>query len=157
MKLSVKLKCIVFCLLIFDVALAQDEYKILAKIGSEVITAEEYKNRFEFMPHLNYSNTNVDSVKKEFLLSLIAEKLWALEALDNSLDTLELYQNSLQTLKNLLIKDELYKKEVESKISISHEEIAEGLLYIKSVLYLNWISSSDSMEIFLIYANLKNG
>lgn len=155
MKLVEKLKCIIFCLLIFDIALGQDENKVLAKIGSDVITVEEFKNRFEFMPHLNYSNSNIDSVKNEFLFSLIAEKLWALEALGNRLDTSDVYQNSLKTLNYLLIKDELYKKEVESRISISNEEIAEGMARVKLILYVNWISSSDSAEISIIYNNLK--
>ena len=65
------------------------ETEVLAKVGSENITVEEFQNRFDFMPHLNYSSSNVDSIKKEFLYSLIAEKLWALEAEELRFDTLE--------------------------------------------------------------------
>ncbi|MCK7525744.1 MAG: hypothetical protein MZV64_53120 [Ignavibacteriales bacterium] len=88
---------------------------MLATIGSDKITVEEFQNRFDFMPHLNYSYSNIDSVKKEFLYSLVAEKLWALEADELQIDTIESVRLSLKSLEKLFVKDELYKREVESK------------------------------------------
>ncbi len=63
---------------------------MLAKIGPDEITLRNFKNRFDFMPHLNYSYSNIDSIKNEFLYSLVAEKLWALRGYELQFDTLKL-------------------------------------------------------------------
>ena len=58
---------IIFILILFSgISSAQNENEVLAKIGSDIITVEQFQNRFDFMPHLNYSNSNIDSIKKEF-------------------------------------------------------------------------------------------
>lgn len=149
---------IIFISLIFCMASsAQDENRILAKIGSEKITAEEFINRFDFMPHLNYSSSNIDSVKKQFLYSLVAEKLWALEADELQIDTIETVKYSLQSLKNLFVKDELYKEVVESKINLTGEEISKGLSRVTRILSVKIITSSDSIKIFDFYKVFQSG
>lgn len=135
---------------------AQDDSKPLAKVGNQVITIDEFRNRYEFMPHLNYSSDNKETLRKEFLYSLIAEKLWALEALEKRIDTLDIVKNSLKTLEKLLVKDELFRSEVESKIKITSEEISKGLLRVGRTLYLKILSSEDSSEIFDLYIQLRN-
>lgn len=128
-----------------------DDSKPLAKVGNQIITVEEFSNRFEFMPHLNYSDDNPDTLKREFLYSLIAEKLWAMEALQKRVDTLEVIQQSIKTLEKLFVKDELFRKEVESRIQLSSEEIAKGLLKVPRTLSIYLITSQDSNEIFSIH------
>ncbi len=143
--------------LVFSICiLAQDETKQIAKVGNQIITVEEFRDRYEFMPHLNYSSDNKDTLKKEFLYSLIAEKLWALEGLEKGIDTLEVVRSSLKTLEKLFVKDELFRSEVESKIDISSEEISKGLLRVGRTLYVKIITSTDSSEIFRIYNHLVN-
>ena len=80
MKSAIDYKIIILSLLFPAFAISQSESDVLAKIGSDKITVEEFQNRFDFMPHLNYSSSNIDSIKKEFLYSLVAEKLWALRS-----------------------------------------------------------------------------
>lgn len=140
----------------FNNALSQDESKPLAKVGNQIITVDEFRNRYEFMPHLNYTTDNKDTLKKEFLYSLIAEKLWALEGLEKRIDTLDVVKNSLKTLEKLFVKDELFRSEVESKIKLSSEEISKGLLRVGRTLNLRMISSPDSNEIFSFHNQLKN-
>ncbi len=143
--------------LVFSISiLAQDETKQIAKVGNQIITVEEFRDRYEFMPHLNYSSDNKDTLKKEFLYSLIAEKLWALEGLEKGIDTLDAVRSSLKTLEKLFVKDELFRSEVESKIDISSEEISKGLLRVGRTLYVKIITSTDSSEIFRIYNHLVN-
>ncbi len=130
---------------------SQVENRVLAKIGSDVITVEDFKDRFEFMPHLNYTNNNIDTVKKEFLYSLIAEKLWAKAADEMGLNTIESVKLSLKTLQNFFVKDELYKQEVDSKIVIAEQEIATGLSRVNRILDVDLISSQDSLLINKFY------
>jgi hypothetical protein len=139
------------------ITFSQEEIEALAKVGASEITVEEYRDRYEFMPHLNYLNDDVDTVKKEFLYSLIAEKLWSLEGTQKRFDTLESVKYSLEALRRLLIKDELYKTEVEPKIKISNDEISAGLQRVTLELFVKIISTKDSSEIFSISDQLIKG
>jgi parvulin-like peptidyl-prolyl isomerase len=136
--------------------LGQVENKVLAKVGTDEITSEYFANRFEFMPHLNYSDSNIDTLKKEFLYSIIAEKLWSLEAAELEMDTIETIRLSLRSLKKLFVNDELYKQEVQSKIILSGEEIAKGLACVTRILEINIVASSDSQKIWSFYKSLLN-
>ncbi|NWG27443.1 MAG: peptidyl-prolyl cis-trans isomerase, partial [Ignavibacteriaceae bacterium] len=140
-----------------NVSYSQEENVVVAKVGVSEITIEEFRDRYEFMPHLNYSNDDVDTVKKEFLFSLIAEKLWALEGAQKRFDTLESVKYSLEALRRLLIKDELYKTEVEPKIKISNDEMNTGLQRVTLELFVKIISTKDSSEIFSISDQLIKG
>ncbi|HSW54767.1 MAG TPA: peptidylprolyl isomerase [Ignavibacteriaceae bacterium] len=142
---------------LMNVSYSQEELDIIATVGASEITIEEFRDRYEFMPHLNYSNYNQDTVKKEFLYSLIAEKLWALEGAQKRFDTLESVQYSLESLRRLLIKDELYKTVVEPKIQISSEEMNIGLQRVTVEFYVKIISTIDSTEIFNISDQLIKG
>lgn len=158
-KLKTRTTAVIMLLVLFStlVSFAQNEHDVLAKIGSEKITVEEFQNRFDFMPHLNYSNSNIDSIKKEFLYSLIAEKLWALEANERLIDTITVIKNSLKSLEKLFVKDEIYKEKVESQINISADEIATGLKRVTRILNFYIIVLSDSATIFNAYESLLKG
>ncbi len=134
----------------------QNGSAVLAKVGAENITADEFRNRFEFMPHLNYSSDNIDSIKNEFLFSLIAEKLWAIHAREHGFDTLDIIKNSIKSLEGLFVKDELFKLEVESKIKISGEDIGIGELRAGKILFVKVIASDDSSKIFHAYRSLTD-
>jgi len=136
---------------------AQSSDSILAKIGNEKITKNEFKNRFELMPHLNYPTKNIDSLKEFFLYSLVAEKLWYSEAVEKGIDTSAVIRNSINALKNLIIKDEVFRKEVESKVTFSDFDLAKGMNRINKNLYVNVIKSKDSIEIKNIYNLLYTG
>jgi parvulin-like peptidyl-prolyl isomerase len=154
MNSSFKISLLISALLLCNNILAQEVHQVLARTGTDVISLQDYTDRYEFMPHLNYSDDNPDTLKKEFLYSLIAEKLWYLEALNEGLDTLINIRYSLQTLRKLFLKDELYKREVESKIFISPDEIAKGVKFLPRVLDINIITADDSITIFSLYESL---
>ena len=155
MNSAIDYKIIFFGLLFSFVSIAQNETDVLATIGSNKISVEEFQNRFDFMPHLNYSSSNIDSIKKEFLYSLVAEKLWALEADELQIDTIESVKFSLKSLEKLFVKDELYKREVESKINITGEEISIGLSRVTRILEMNIVASPDSQNIWNLYEELS--
>lgn len=149
---------IIFISLFFSFAsIAQNQTDVLAIVGSDKITVEEFQNRFDYMPHLNYSSSDIDSIKKEFLYSLVAEKLWALEADELEIDTIETIQKSLKTLEKLFVKDELYKKEVESKINITSFEISTGLSRVTRILNTLIITLSDSDKAWKLFYDFQKG
>ena len=157
MKSAINYKIIILSLLFPVFAISQSESDVLAKIGFAKITVEEFQNRFDFVPHLNYSSSNIDSIKKEFLYSLVAEKLWALEADELDIDTIEAIKLSLRTLQKLFVKDELYKQEVESKINISGTEIAVGLSRVTRILNALILTSPDSEKAWKLYDAFEKG
>ncbi|MEW6701248.1 MAG: hypothetical protein AB1298_00880, partial [Bacteroidota bacterium] len=140
---------------------AQQPEEILARAGNENITEEEFIMRFQLTPHftdtakdLDLSN-GLDSSKKKFLYSLIAEKLWAQKALQEKSDTNESFRLSINSLKNLLLKDGLYKKVVQDKIKITDEEVKDGMKKFNYILDVDLITSIDSNMIWSFYVNLQ--
>ena len=95
--------------------------EIIARVGNDVITVEEFKERFELVPQ------SLESRKAELLYTLIAEKLWAQEAEKLGLDTTEVMKYSFENLKKMFARDALYKKEIESKVKLDEEEVRKVL------------------------------
>ncbi len=139
-----------------NLILGQTKLKPVAKVGNEEISSQEFKIRYELMPRLSKDYYNTDSLKKEFLHSLIAEKLWAEEAVHEGLDTLEYLKYFIKNIEKLLVKDALYKKEVDSKIKITDRDVSEAQQRKTIKLNMEILSSADSSEIFKAYSLLKD-
>ncbi|MEI7812108.1 MAG: peptidylprolyl isomerase [Ignavibacteria bacterium] len=131
--------------------------KIIATVGNKQITEKEYKIRYELMPHISKNQDIVDSVKNEFVYSLIAEKLLALEAAEKDYDTTDIIKYSMQSIEKLYVKDALYKEEVEKKVKVNPKEIIAGSFRLGWSLKVNIISSADSAEIAGLYSQLRKG
>jgi hypothetical protein len=105
-----------------------DSKKVLAKIGDKEITVKEFKLRYELTPQISRSSqTDTVQKKEDFLHSLIAEKLWALEAESQELDTSDLMRLTFPALEKMHIRDALYKKEINEKASSSPDEFTKLL------------------------------
>ncbi|GAB6282294.1 MAG: hypothetical protein STSR0008_10390 [Ignavibacterium sp.] len=149
---------IIFIICLSTINLFPQEIKNeVAKIGKEKISAEEYEYRFNLTPHFGVADVLSDSLKKDFLASLIAEKLWAIEAKNIGIDTLEIIKNSLKNIEKMYVKDALYKKEVESTINITNEELTEGKFKSGINIVTKVIGSTDSSNILKLYSELING
>ncbi|MCL6100068.1 MAG: peptidylprolyl isomerase [Bacteroidetes bacterium] len=153
MKTISKLSIIV--LISAVVCSAQDDTKTVAHVGGENISAEEFKFRYEFMPHFTDKQEEADSSKRKFLYSLIAEKLWAAQAQKEKLDTTENVRYSMSSLENLLLRDELYRKAVMNNVKITAAELKDGLWKFSLLLSIRMIASTDSAEAFKLYSSIK--
>ena len=127
---------------------------VLAKIGNTAITDDEFKIRYEFTPKVK---AEYDSSRVNFLYTLIAEKLWSLEAESLSMDTSQYVKNSLADIERKLVRDKLYKLEIESKINISEKEISEALPWIKEKRIMKFLFSKNKNEIISLYKKLRTG
>ncbi len=130
---------------------------VLAKVGPDIITGGEFKERFELTPQVYKNEENHYSKKEDLLYSIIAEKLWALEAAKLGFDTTKIMGTSFRALENMYIRDALYKNEISHKIKISDQEVIDGLKNHFTKLDLKVLSSNDSSEIYSSYEELKNG
>jgi len=123
-----------------------------------VITEEDFISRYELTPQL-YAGMigSEESAKKEFLYSLIAEKLWALEAESIGLDKSELITSTYKAIEKMYVRDALYRKEILDKVEISDEYLAEAYKRSSKILNLNYIYSENYEEIEFIYQQLQSG
>ncbi|MBZ0198756.1 MAG: peptidylprolyl isomerase, partial [Ignavibacteriaceae bacterium] len=132
--------------------------KAVAKIGDMTITAEEFQQRYELTPIFGkHRKGNTESKKIEFLYSLIAEKLWAVEAEKRGLDTTSVISFTTEAFEKMFVRDELYKQEIKDKIVITPDEMAEGFIRELTKLKVNFLFSEDKDEIFSIYKFLQQG
>jgi parvulin-like peptidyl-prolyl isomerase len=138
--------------------LAQQKDKVIATIGKDNITFEEFKLRFQFMPQVSKGGQQGDEIaRRDFLYSLIAEKLWSQEAEKLGLDTSEIMMTTFAGIEKMFIRDALYKKEILSKVKISETEIIKAVQKAKTELSTLFLFSSDSLEILSLYNELKKG
>lgn len=135
-----------------------DAEDVLATVGNKVITEEDFISRYELTPQL-YAGMigSEESAKKEFLYSLIAEKLYTLEAEAIGLSKSELVSSTYKAIEKMYVRDALYRKEILDKVEISDEYLAEAYKRSSKILNLNYIYSENYEEIESIYQQLQSG
>lgn len=102
---------------------AEDE-NVLARVGSDVITAEEFLLNYEFgHGHLRAG----DNPKREYLQFLIYESLMAQEATKQHLDTLPAIQHALHTLEEELLIERVFEEKVLAGVEVTEEEIRAAI------------------------------
>ena len=114
-------------------------------------------DRCDFSYPLKKNNISDDSLKKEFLFSLIAEKLWASECEEMNLDTSKVFQSVLYPVRKFFIIDELYNEKITSGIKIAPTDISDGMSKFRENLKLQILSATDSVEIYKVYDLLTAG
>ena len=140
------------CRLLFG----QNDESAVAQIGNEKITAKEFKLRYELSPYIP-SNRNIDpdSIKYDFLYSLIAEKLWAKNAEDLGFTNTEKFNSIFEPLEEMFARDALFKIEVEDKVFLSANDINSAIIKSQSKLSTQIISSKDSTSMWDFYKKLN--
>ncbi len=113
-----------YSVIIFFILLAgchpAEEKGVLARVGDEVITADEFVLNYEFgHGHLRAG----DNPKREYLQFLIYESLMAQEAAKLHLDTLPAIQHPLHTLEEEMLIERVFEEKVLSGIEVTDEEI----------------------------------
>ncbi|WP_337873481.1 peptidylprolyl isomerase, partial [Ignavibacterium sp.] len=158
MKLNIALLLIVTLLITAEVCSQTFNQPYIARVGSKIISDSEFLERYEFTPGFKRHNQKMDdSNKLEFLFTLIAEKLFALEAKDLKLDTTEVIQFARKAFERMFVRDKLFQEEIKKKISITEKEILSATIKNNSKLYVNFLFSQDNEEIKQIYNYLQQG
>ena len=129
----------------------------LVKFSNDIITSDQYVDRCDFSYPLKKNNISDDSLKKEFLFSLIAEKLWASECEKMNLDTSKVFQSVLYPVRKFFIIDELYNEKITSGIKIAPNDISDGISKFRENLKLQILSATDSVGIYHAYDLLTAG
>jgi parvulin-like peptidyl-prolyl isomerase len=141
------------CSLLFP----QTDESVVAQMGNEKITAKELRLRFELSPYIpSDKNIAPDSIKYDFLYSLIAEKLWAKEAENLGVTNTDKFNFIFNPLEDLFVRDALFKIEVEDKVLLSSDDITNGIIKSQTKLNAQIITSKDSVIIFELYQVLNS-
>lgn len=136
---------------------SQNSDRVIAEIGNTKITEKEFKLRYELSPFVSHrSKWNQDTIKYDFLLSMIAEKLWYLEAVNQGLQNSEDFRFYIKPLEDALLRDYLFKEEIENKVKLSAEDVNRLINNAQFKLKTRIHNSEDSSRIFKIYELLKN-
>lgn len=130
----------------------------VAKVGPKTITTSEFIERYEMTPGFRRHVKGMEeSTQLEFLFTLVAEKLFAIEAKELRLDTAEVIRFSERAFDRMFVRDALFQREIKNKISIADEEVILATIRNASRLYVNFLFSEDEEEINQLYDYLNNG
>lgn len=157
-----KLLLLLFSFYIFqaELLIAQDDLDPtpVAQAGAFTITKGELLERYEFTPQPGkHKKDQAAGQKLKFLYSLIAEKLWAAEAVNKYLDTSSAFQIAMESIENMLLRDMLWQKEIAEKIHFTDLEMKEALNRFKKKLYVKFLFSFEESEIKELHRRLVVG
>lgn len=158
MNLKYSVLVIILLNIVFStVVCSQNDESVVAQIGIDKITARDFKIRFELSPYIpENKDIETDSVKYDFLYSLIAEKLWAMDAEKMGIVKTKQFDFYFKPIEDLFVRDALFKQEVENKVTISKPEIEKGINKSQFTQVVRFISSQDSISIFEFHKQLHS-
>ncbi len=119
--------------------------EVIAQVGSRVITAEEFRKRFELNPRL-LQYQNPEYAKVPFLGALIAEKLLALQAEKQRLTPPARTQAFLEQIKREATIEAFYNREVAATIEVSDAELRQAYARQRRVLQIQSASFKTRQE-----------
>jgi len=148
---------LVLLLALSSSSFSQNDENVVAQVGNEKITAKEFKVRFELSPYIPINKEiDTDSVKYDFLYSLIAEKLWAMDAEKMGIVKTKQFDFYFKPIEDLFVRDALFKQEVENKVTVSKSDLEKGIGKSQFTQVIRFISSQDSVSIFEFHKQLKS-
>ena len=113
---------------------------------------------FELSPQANAGMIGAEeSLKQEVLYSIIAEKLWALEAAREGLSNSELIKSTYKTIEKMYVRDALYREEILNKVELTNDYLSEAFKRNSKILKLNYLFSTSKEEINNLYSLLDEG
>ncbi len=153
------LKTLLLILIISSSLFAQyEDDKVIAEVGSIRITAGEFKKRYEMVPHIGrHIKGREEHLKNETLYSIIAEKLWALQAEELGFDSTDVMKFTFKNVKDMNLRDALYRQQIMDKVVILPETVYEAKR--RAIYFLNtkFIHSADKLEIDALSTIIRNG
>jgi len=128
--------------------------KIVAQVGSIKITAEEFIYSYEYGPAFTKRKENS---KLTHLNYMINEKLLALEGYNKSLLKNEENKALHRDIESDLAAEEMFRKDILSKVEIKDAEINKIIEKKQSQYELRWLYAENSTKLETYLKQLKNG
>jgi len=132
--------------------------RVVAWIGNKPIYEREFLKRYEMTPQFGQqAKNNEQKLKLDFLYTLIAEKLWAQNAIDKNCDSSSAYKTAIYSLEKMYARDALYRNAILDSIKISNEEIFEGLKKLSLKYNIKYIQTPEKSVAENIYKLISSG
>jgi len=143
-----------------NILFAQEDItkSIVAWVGEEAITSEEFIELYEFNPQINSINNSTSYFSKlNFLYTLIAYKLWNQNKDEIGITKSLAYNTAKEEIKKLFVRDALYRKNILEKITLTPGKIEEGLKKQKQNLLVDYLFLKNEKEARNLYNLLQQG
>jgi parvulin-like peptidyl-prolyl isomerase len=152
-------RIIIFVFIIAANCFAQlSDNRVVAWIGNKPIYEREFLKRYEMTPQFGQqAKNNEQKLKLDFLYTLIAEKLWAQNAIDKNCDSSSAYKTAIYSLEKMYARDALYRNAILDSIKISNEEIFEGLKKLSLKYNIKYIQTPEKSVAENIYKLISSG
>ncbi|APF20224.1 Parvulin-like peptidyl-prolyl isomerase [Caldithrix abyssi DSM 13497] len=125
------------------------------KIEHSKIPLTEFENRLNFVPHPNQFLP--DSVlKKQLAAALVAERILAMEAVKNKLDTMDRVAKMIHEFEKEAVYERWMEQEIRSKIKISESELKKAYPRFIEKRVVDYLVLSDSTSAALAKQKLKS-
>ncbi len=135
-----------------------DPSAIVAIVADDTVFVNDLIRRCEFTVRPIYCQQDGIQDKRICLNSLIAEKLFALEAgEDNPLTGNEKFRARLQGIKEQLMREELIRDQVVDKIEIPEEEVRQAYLNSRKTVHTEAVFIPASYDADAIYRDARQG
>ncbi len=121
-----------------------EQEPIVAQAGKTTIPLSEFRERYEFTPHVMMTK-DAQRNRRQVLISLLGEKVLAEEAYHRNLTKDEKFKTYSEQMEKEAIVEALFEKEVADKIQISDEEVKQGFMLSQSELDVQ-VLSFDKIE-----------
>jgi peptidyl-prolyl cis-trans isomerase C len=130
----------------------------VARIGNEIITAEEFRWRFEMTVwpgkhRKGYLNT----VKQRFLYGMIAEKLLAMEAIDTGFEIHPEFRRQIERLERMYVRDRLYRDLVQQKVNEAIPDIKRTIELAYTDIHVTFFHAESYNDISAAWDRVQAG
>lgn len=122
----------------------KDVEPIVARVGKTKIPLSEFRDRYEFTPHI-FQTKNKMKNRRNAVTSLLGEKVLAEEAYHRKLDRDEKYKTYVDQMEKEAIVEALFDQEISSTVEISEQEMKQGYFRSQSELALQ-VLTFDSLQ-----------
>lgn len=127
---------------------------VVAQVGQLEITAKEFLLSYEYGPAFV---KRMPKSRERFLQFMIYEKLLALDGYTRGVDTTPLVSQTVADIEGDLATEELYKRDVLSKVVVSDTEIETAVVRERETLTLQWLYAGSFPEIRQMQRSLEHG
>lgn len=140
------------------VAGLKDKSPVIARVGVDSITVEQFVDLFELNPRIKNSNSaGLTAARIDFLHTLIGNKLWSQYREKRGIDTTLAELTAENELQMMFTLDYLYRKEIIEEAEPTEEELQTAYQKASKMLLVNYLFSQSEEEINNLYNLLKQG